>query len=409
MPLSEGKAQLARVVTSHSPGTLRLALPFGTADVAMPNGATIPKPGTVVTVTRTSNGEVHIAPRIANTPAADPAPPARPAVNASSANTLLTFDVTARALGHQKGLAPVFAMSSAIVTGTATGLAQSLPPAVRQAMAAVADLVLDPSDVSNADKLRQTLVKLGHPSGSVAMATQPSEVAMTNLLKALIGALREAAHDTVELKPHSLVLPTDEEAPPPPQRGNGPMSEPPATARGLERSLSANPNQTLLLLAQATHGAVARLMLNKSVNQAAAAKPTTTAENQAQLQLPVVLNGILSMIELHLECDRASVEDERSSGKPALKAEPSWRVGLAADLPQVGPVHARICLDRDATRLDVRIFVERAAEAKRASDEAERLCASLRSAGFSSADVLVRQGRPSDPATRQGTYLDISS
>lgn len=145
----------------------------------------------------------------------------------------------------------------------------------------------------------------------------------------------------------------------------------------------------------------------------------TVTDDRAQasriaLQIPLATHGperpetamIGVMIEHNTRPDLPqgiAVEDEGGNGTEAFP----WKVRIALDLEETGPVQAEIALR--GQRVGVTLWAERKAMAEDARRAIGDLHAALTGAAFEVAHLDVKDGRPAAPVHRPTTHLDRRS
>lgn len=187
-----------------------------------------------------------------------------------------------------------------------------------------------------------------------------------------------------------------------PSAGPRPASQPPAPAE----------------LARLVEGAIERIKLHQIASLPEHPNVTVT-DDRAQpvrlaMQLPLAIHGpdspdtamIGLMIERETRPDPAtqSVEDREAQGEG--EAAP-WKVRIALDLEETGPVQAEIALR--GPRVAVTLWAERRATAESARASISALHQALVAQNFDVGPLEIRDGRPSGPSPRHLPSLDRRS
>jgi len=162
--------------------------------------------------------------------------------------------------------------------------------------------------------------------------------------------------------------------PAPPLRGSQPRPQPRVQVRTESNPAPAPVRQQL---ARQVESALARVQLSQLASLPAAGGDGV----QWLLELPVRGEGYADIFQLRLDQQQRQAE---SGGRPV------WQVTLAFELPELGPVHARIRFDGEA--VSTYFWSERGATADLFNGALEALRRDLRQAGLSVGELVCRHG-----------------
>ena len=222
-------------------------------------------------------------------------------------------------------------------------------------------------------------------------------------LKAMLGALRASL--------------TAEEAPSTERVSQRPADNPALPTRQ-PMADRANPQQPVMDLPRMVEGAIERIKLQQLAslpdNPGLVVTDDRAQASRIALQIPLAPHGLdrpeTAMIGLVIEReqrpdlpDGITVEDEGGQGSESFP----WKVRIAVDLEETGPVQAEIALR--GQRVAVTLWAERRAMAESARATIGSLHKALVEASFDVTTLDVRDGRPSGPSPRHMPMLDRRS
>lgn len=290
-------------------------------------------------------------------------------------------DAVAKALGHQDGLAPLFATLSALSANP------DLPPNVRSAVEAL--LALRLPAVPDGESLRRALAGSGLFHEATFLSTLnaagiagpfPTGADLKGALAALLIALGARPGGT---------KPTDREI----EAAIAARAKPAVPRRaGLARGQPAEPDPDLplaRLFAKAFEEAdrsIARVLLHQaaSLDQESATSPGTRAPLSAEL--PVALPGGTAILQMRIEPD--DTRPERGMERP----ERTWRVEIGFALRGLGLLTARVGLLPDK-RVVVGLWCEDPGGIPKIEAELGGLRAALEASGLEVSGIDLHLGR----------------
>lgn len=277
---------------------------------------------------------------------------------------------------------------------------QPLPEAARQAIEQVltrlpASQALKPGAGSQPDMASQVKQWLSE-SGLFAearLASSPSPALPD--LKLAIGRVITAllAQQGTPTEQFNRLIPLAS-----PELVQAPLQFPRAVAPtpGAGTSESATAGQVLRLLA----GMLNRITVNQLHSQVLTARAGGDAAAPAStmlLELPWVSpQNEPRVAQLRLEQYREGGSSE--SGNRHQSATREWRLALAIDLDEAGPLHFDVALRQQS--VSARVWAEKQSTLKRVHDELPLLRRSLTDLGLDVTDLDCRRGTPQQPATR---------
>lgn len=276
--------------------------------------------------------------------------------------------------------------SEAVVPGS--GAAAS--PAGARAPAASATPVLSPQSGSVALQTSGAVTTMGQGSPPIRSASPGA--GLEGLLQA--GDKRPVSLDQVArpassprgtpessaaaTRPLPLAQSTVARDVPPPLPGSLPLAQGRADV-----PISALSQPVLLEMLRAqTEKAVARLALH----QWSSSESPEPGHARWLLELPVRSQDGIDIVHFSIE---------REGGQDGEDAEPAWRVELAFELPELGPIHARLTVT--GNRVGANLWVEDAATVERARTELWRLQEALEKRMLQVTHVGCTLGHPPRP------------
>lgn len=296
-------------------------------------------------------------------------------------------EAVARALGHQDGLAPLFATLARLQD------VEGLPPAVRTAVAAL--LALRLPSAPDAEAVRRAFATSGlfheatwlarlASTGSAGPLPVPSDLkgALAFLTSALAGWLGTARSDRdVEASIAARAKPAA------PRRSTplrGQLSEPPPEVSGMRLAAEA--------LEEADR-AVARILLHQAASLDGERDPSAAARAPLTFELPFVARDGTAVAQFRVEAD-----DHRPLSGTDQPGR-TWRVEFAVALRGIGPVTARVGL-MPGRRIVVGLWCEDPVGVPRLEAEIAGLRRALEAGGLEVAGIDLHLGRP--PVARDG-------
>jgi hypothetical protein len=190
---------------------------------------------------------------------------------------------------------------------------------------------------------------------------------------------------------------------------------PELAARTLERASVASPPAEL---ARMVEGAVERIKLQQLASLPDHPGMNITDDRsqptRLALQIPLAIQGqerpetamIGLMIEHQPHPDRPPIVSADEDGENKTEGFP-WKVRIAVDLEETGPVQAEIALR--GQRIAVTLWAERKSMAEDARAAIGALHQALTGAAFEVSNLEVRDGRPAGPSPRYQPSLDRRS
>jgi hypothetical protein len=208
--------------------------------------------------------------------------------------------------------------------------------------------------------------------------------------------------------PQVAVRSTASNAPMPPYRGAPDMPQAPAAA---SLSSTASPREQAIHLLSETDAAIARQTLLRIVSLPGEPAGSNNAQHsndnatRVMFEIPIATAQGTGVAPMSIERDRSKVN--------AAEGQMSWLVRFSIDLPEIGPVHARIALTGE--RATVTLNVERTESAALLTAGLPLLDAGLRGAQLEPGELRCRSGgsnaagaaRPKPPAP--GMFVDQAS
>jgi hypothetical protein len=308
---------------------------------------------------------------------------------------------------------------------THAGLTSAVPPAEVSASAAA------PSDLGTAlvalrQVLKTWLDQQPDPSAaseaSNAAAPQPARINIAaqpyrgpvnvpqtpalTLLATIALAREPMTRLPLQAAPDTKALPEGPQSPAPPQlavRSNTPIPMPPyrgapslpqAPAPASLPSAALPREQAIHLLSQ-TDAAIARQTLLRIVSlpgePTAGMQHSNDNATRVMFEIPIATAQGVGVAPM-------SIERDRGNSETAAEGLKSWLVRFSIDLPEIGPVHARIALTGE--RAAVTLKAERAESAELLAAGLPLLDAGLRSAQIEPGELRCRAGGPD--ASRAG-------
>jgi hypothetical protein len=315
-----------------------------------------------------------------------------------------------RAASRQMPLAPAM---TALLGATQRAEAQGvpLPPALAAALAALQGARPTPETLARPAALREAVAKSGvflEANLAQAATTAALPAGMTpgvpQDMKALLLAIRALLGGDPEIATPK------------------PGAETPGARANLQGREGAEPraqghqaNQPLPELARAAEGALERVKLMQLASLPDHPELRVT-DDRAQtmrlaLSIPLAIHGpdrpqtamMGVVIEHQPLADEIVKHDAAEPGETEAEAFP-WKLRLALDLEETGPVQAEIALRGQS--IAVTLWAERRAIATRARDEIGALHEALTNAAFDVTRLDVRDGRPLGQTPRSGPVVD---
>jgi hypothetical protein len=198
------------------------------------------------------------------------------------------------------------------------------------------------------------------------------------------GPVRTTGGSAATTGPLSLAQPTTARDLPPPLPGSVPLAQGRAD---LQISALSQPVLLELLRAQ-TEKAVARL----SLHQWSSSESTESGNARWLLEMPVRSQDGIDIVHFSID---------REGGQDGEDAEPAWRVELAFELPDLGPIHARLIVS--GNRVSANLWVDDARTVERARAELWRLQEALEKRLLQVTHIGCTAGHPPRPQQSERT------
>lgn len=313
------------------------------------------------------------APTTGQTPPAQPATP-----QAALAQMVQT------ALPRQNSIASLTAALTAVAGKVA------LPePVIRAAQLVLAGrVVLDGGKLDGAALQKAVLGSGIFQEAALGNATARLPTAQTDMKSALLGLRQSLASWLGQQGGLAAVA-----QPPPPLRGQvprakGPIPPPVDPAMGSETV-----GKHLL---DRTDAALSRLRLH----QHASLPDPTTRNADWSLDLPVVISGQQTLLQMQIHRDEHSASEEQS--------ERGWQMRFAVNVPDMGEVGAQVTLRGRTT--GVMLWAADAETSAALESEVAALRDTLASVGLQPGSVIVRHGAPqTNQPSSSGHFVDARS
>lgn len=324
--------------------------------------------------------------------AEDALPPPRgeavPSIRPGALAKPLTPELAETMLRATSRQVPIGAALNQILSA-AEAAPETLPPLLAHALRALAGLRAAPTDLANPAGLREAIQRSGLFLEAMLATGSPPPPAGD--LKSALLALRAALAEPESDRP---ALPRD----------------PAATS-----SRIADPAHRIEI-ARAVEGAIERLKLAQIASMPDHPEISYSDERanplRVALQVPVATQGpdrpqtaMIGLVVEHnpVSPEPASYQIENEGGGETAEGFP-WKVRVALDLEETGPVQAEIALRGQSVA--VTLWAERKAVAGRAREEIAQLHDALTGAAFEVVRLEVKDGRPIGRLPRATHMLD---
>ncbi|WP_375452124.1 flagellar hook-length control protein FliK [uncultured Devosia sp.] len=180
---------------------------------------------------------------------------------------------------------------------------------------------------------------------------------------------------------------------PPPVRGAVPRARPPNAGPIVIPEIPSEAGKVML---ERTEGALARLRLHQHASLPDTGAAVTKAD--WSMDLPVLIGGYQSVMQLHIHRDEAGPEQAVS--------ERGWHIRFAMDVPKLGEVGAQVGLRGGTT--SVRLWASDPATARTIEMAVPELSQALAAAGLHPGMVIVRADEAVQ-APAAGHFVDAST
>ncbi|NOY62000.1 MAG: flagellar hook-length control protein FliK [Gammaproteobacteria bacterium] len=148
-------------------------------------------------------------------------------------------------------------------------------------------------------------------------------------------------------------------------------------------------------LMEQVEGALARIQ----VNQLSTLQADGSAANLLTVELPLQHKERTDLLQIRFQRERNG-----GNGADDDKETPRWSALVALDLPQLGPLYARVSVVGE--QVSTLFWAEQAATVTRLNGYLDELRCGLHAAGLDVAELRCRQGKPPQPgAPEHGTAL----
>ena len=301
------------------------------------------------------------------------APPAPAATNPTSVPPALANALT-NLLPAQGSQAPLLAALSAAARNPAA--IAGLPPDLQAAILKTLEQIPSLAQALRPETLRQAI----HASGLFYEARLAQLAAGANVLARLDGDLKAALLSLATLLRALPGSPTpwparrNREAAPP-RSGSGPVAQGRITGE-----IAAGGSPPLPETLRAANGqALARLVLH----QWSAVENSESGQSRWLLELPLRSGDGVDIVHLLLE---------REQHRGAPEQEAVWRVELALDLPELGPVHVRIAVAGD--RVSTHVWAQEMDTVARVHEALPELRSALEGRRLRVQDLGCHHGKP---------------